>query len=152
MKKNLLNTLVAVSMVMGINMSTPQKADALLLVAVGSGGTGGMDGAGMLLCLVLLPICILDKHQGDQNMTAKDLVDNGYTKDEIQQIMSDQQMISTSLKAKNLKIVVGSTDNSNTLERDIRKVYPGVSQTYLKFLAENNVFESSNSFSRATAR
>lgn len=119
--------------------SAAPPARAWLLLTDGESVTGfppGFIGDG-ILCIITLPFCLLDKKDGGKKTaTASDLAANGYTPEQIQVILSDQNKIAAQMKVNGLALMISPNETKKTLSAELRSVDPGVSQSYLDFAAQ----------------
>lgn len=127
----------------------PQSAKAYLLAA-GAAGYTPADGpwgeryirrttvlsslSWVGLCLVLLPFCLLDQESDAQaSVTTEELAANGYSSQEIALIQKDQKELVQKLAEQNIKLMIKKNDTKKIIEREIKSVYPNVSDLYLDF-------------------
>ena len=145
MKKMLMNFVLGLALISGATY-TP-KAHAYLLIEGASGMTPAdgpwHDGiivaaSYTVLCLIVLPLCLLDEEgNGQYATTAAHLAANGYSSEEINQIIADQASTVVGLKAKHAQLKIMSFDTRESIAKDLRKVNPSVSETYINFIAES---------------
>lgn len=135
MKKLFTHSILPVlTLAFAMNMVSAPKANAAM--ALGA----HFDGVGALVCLILLPICLLDeKVDGVNAATAQNLVDNGYTPAEAHQIVSENQALAQSLAARNLRMTIDKNDTPETISSQIRSVMPQASQLFVNFYASQVV-------------
>jgi len=145
--KNVLKiSALALSLVATSTFVAPSRAHAFLIVEGAAGETpaNGPWGPGnnttalqsaslVLLCVITLPICLLDEKSNGQSVSATDLAANGYTAQQIGVIQQDQSQLTARLQAKNMKLAINTDDTKETISNEIRSVYPNASQTYLDF-------------------
>jgi hypothetical protein len=115
-----------------LSVAAPQKADAAMMLGARSGG--GLIGP--MICLLLLPLCLLDQPvAGAATISGQDLVDNGYTPAEANQLMSETNLLAARLDQQGLRIYVSEKDSFQTISENIRSVMPEASPLFLEFYA-----------------
>ncbi len=68
--------------------------------------------------------------------TARDLLNNGYSSEEVAQIESDEYEFANALKSKNAAIGLEAGDSTSTIRGLIKEVYPQASEMYLNLKSE----------------
>lgn len=122
-KKSMLAVLATVSIVSAV----PNQAHALMMVAQQS---DILKGSGdVILCLVLLPFCLLnDKGQVSQ-VTEQDLVGNGYTSSEIANIKAGQERVIDYMTSHKL-------NSATQMEETVEVLRPSLNSDYLEFVGQ----------------
>jgi hypothetical protein len=126
------------------------KANAVLLVSAAT-LYGGLDNFspryfgsdlwadGAILCVLLLPVCLLDEKSGSQTMTSADLAANGYSSEQIKEIDQDQAKLQAALKAQKLSIKLEAHDTAITVKEKLEPLVPEISDTYVSFLVDTQL-------------
>ncbi|MFL5783281.1 MAG: hypothetical protein ACJ76H_01645 [Bacteriovoracaceae bacterium] len=145
MKKMLMNFVLGLALISSAAY-TP-KAHAYLLIEGASGSTPAdgpwHDGiivaaSYTVLCLIVLPLCLLDEEgNGQYATTASHLAANGYSQEEINQIIADQASTVVGLKSHRASLKIMSFDTRESIAKDLRTVNPSVSDTYINFISES---------------
>jgi hypothetical protein len=131
-------TLVA-ALAVGTQAIQPREAHAVLLVELAAGGPAYINLPEIVLCVFLLPICLLDQKATPATAySQQDLIDNGYSPSQIKVIEQDQVRIMTALQARGQRMVVEKTDNRASLAQGLRRIDPTVSDEYVGFVADMN--------------
>jgi hypothetical protein len=123
----------------GFGALQAREANALLLVEANSGGFVDISVTELVLCVIALPICLLDqKATPSTAYTSQDLRDNGYSNDQIARIEHDQTVVMTTLQARHRQMVIEPSDTRESLARGLRALDPRVSSDYIDFVADLN--------------
>lgn len=133
-------TLAALALALSVTMTGPQ-ANAFAIIrgaATGDWGVGrpdtGREILAAVLCIALLPICLLEEETGGQ-VSKESLLENGYTQEEAMRIMDGQTALVHYLKANNLSIRRQGDLTKDQLIEFIRQI-SGVTPEYEQFVAE----------------
>lgn len=138
-KKTISFVALVLSLSVGVQAFQPREAKALLLVEAATGGPVFINVPTVLLCVFLLPICLLDQKAPPSTAYSKqDLLDNGYSKDQVSTIERDQTVIMSALHDRHQSMVVEKTDTRATLAGALREIDPSVSDEYVDFVADMN--------------
>jgi hypothetical protein len=130
---------LALALTLGLQAFQPREAKAVLLVEAASGGYIDFNVPEIVLCVVALPICLLDQKAAPASAYSRqDLLDNGYSADQVALIEHDQTVVMTALQAKHEQMVVQRNDTRMTLARALRGIDPHVSEEYIGFVADTN--------------
>lgn len=122
----------ALALALSVSLAMPQKADAAMML--GARTSGGLIGP--MICLLLLPLCLLDQPvAGAATISRQDLVDNGYTPAEATQIMDETNLLTSRLDSSGLRIYVSEKDSTESISENIRSVMPEASPLFLEFYA-----------------
>src|SRR3989338_7641948 len=84
-----------------------------------------------VVCVVILPICILDQQAEGNTITKQDLLDNGYTEEEAELYFANQTKVLEELVNSNQKIMISPKDTAQTIAHDLRTIYPEANQLYI---------------------
>lgn len=140
--------------VIGITLAllsaNPLPGHSFLMVFYPRTGTPGSDflydmgplgGLAGVLCLLTLPVCILNEPGKNNPLMVNDseLRESGYSENEIAIIQTDQNQLGARLRGSNQMIMPSPNVAANSLsgfERVVREIYPQVSNLYLRVLAE----------------
>lgn len=136
---------VALALSFGLSVAQPKEAKAFFLVAIpvafATNNHFGLDIDAMtvpemFVCAVLLPFCFLDqKADAAPSFARQDLIANGYTQDEANQIVADNNALMAELSKRGQKIQLSKEDTKESVEEGIRGVLPNASQVFLDFAA-----------------
>ena len=92
----------------------------------------------MVLCILLLPLCLLDEESQTQLVKDSDLenylLENGFSVEEANTIRKDQDEFLRLLEENKVQLVVEPEDTAKSLEDQIRGIHPSVSKVYLEFI------------------
>jgi hypothetical protein len=134
--------------------SAPKESHAFMLIAASISRSAGnaletavdpghsaASSLVALLCVITLPLCFLDRNssQGTTSFNERELAANGFSREEIRQIIEDRAQIAQSLETRGVQIQPSRNPRENSfasLERVIQEVHPRASQAYLNFLRE----------------
>lgn len=115
-----------------------QKADAYAIVGImGYGYVPSLTddhAVDVALCVVLLPFCLLDEKAEAGQISQQDLLDNGYSSEQVSSILSGQEAVMSYLTANGLRL--SGSGSSQELAAVLSQV-PGVTQGYLDFVRSN---------------
>ncbi|MFZ4403489.1 MAG: hypothetical protein ACOYOK_05245 [Pseudobdellovibrionaceae bacterium] len=134
-KKSLL--LVAISIFM--SLTTAQKSQAIIALYGGNEFFGSNSGpaettVSILGCVLILPLCILDKSTDNfLGIDKQIIIDNGYSESEASQIIAEFKKLVEHLAASKQKISVAATDTQESLTAQIKSVYPEASDLFIDF-------------------
>lgn len=124
---------------------TAPKANAYMLVNSAYGGyaEGVMSEIGSsplttILCVLLLPVCLLDEvaPEGMPSFTEEDLLNNGYTLAEIGALKQGQAKLSQWLRDNDLKLVREGSMDPRELAQTLGRI-EGMTPEYVQFVLEN---------------
>ncbi len=134
-------TALALALTVGLQAFQPREAKAILIVEaplLASGQEVWGPGA-VLLCVLYLPLCLLDQHGAPaSSYSRQDLLDNGYSVSQVNQIERDQTAVMSDLRAKHQQLEIQSTDTRESLAKALRAIDPRVSDEYVDFVADTN--------------
>jgi hypothetical protein len=90
------------------------------------------------LCIAFLPICVLDETQPDSPsaLTDQDLLDNGWTKDQIANIRTSQAQSLAILNEQKISASLSPGETRASLAAGLRKLNPAVSPDYIQFMGD----------------
>lgn len=138
MKK--LIALVGVMCVLVTSLYSPNSRAVYTIQLVQNGNLGNISSGrveflSVLVCVSLLPLCILD---GETNveLSRESLYASGYTDGEIKKILEGQTAVTEYLQERGLKVSFGGKISALELSREF-SVIPGVTQEYVNFVADN---------------
>jgi hypothetical protein len=145
MKKLIASALVLSTVLFTYQSMTAKSAHALLVfdALVGAdlpaSGEVYVTPLGVLLAIILLPVVVLDEKSpsaGTPSVTTQDLLNNGYTADQVANIQKDQATMVTQLQAQGLKMVVEPNSTFSQIQTALQQKFPGVSNDYVQFVAD----------------
>jgi len=124
-------------------LMAPQKSEAFLIMyAFGNAATNnhspGPTFEPTLLCLLILPICILDEEAPSLKLDADELRANGYTAQEIAHLESEQNRVTQALRTQNRGLVIAPSDTSTSLRNDLQTIVPTVSVEYINYIQQKS--------------
>jgi hypothetical protein len=136
--------LLLLSLAFGLTSLPAKSASAMIIVepitiiAFDPGLTGPAQALGdAAVCILLLPFCILDeKSSGTAGMSKDDLLNNGYSASDADQIAAETRALTAALAAKNEKLTVAKTDTASSVASDIRSVMPSASPLFTQFYTD----------------
>lgn len=157
MKSKFLATVtLALTLAIGASAVAPKNADAaIILSSIVFGPEMGVpmveytiddavhgDPGSILItagCVILLPLCLLDEKTNAKStaISSADLLANGYSAEDIQQIQSDQAVLLENMKTAHVKLVIKKTDTRESIQSDIHTLYPGASAVYMDFFTNS---------------
>lgn len=92
-----------------------------------------------LVCYLFLPVCLLGE-KSDQpllgSFTREDLINNGYTDAQVDQILKDQELLIAYLQKYNLKIDVTEPGDMADFRYYVHSLIPEISDAYFDLLEE----------------
>lgn len=118
----------SVALFFGISIA-PQKADAMLVMEPDNAIFFFVPGS-ELVCLLLLPFCILDQKAEITHVTAQDLRDNGYSDAQISNIEAGQTEVANYMKDHQLK-------NASEMLQAVEAIKSSLNADYLGFVSAN---------------
>lgn len=127
--------------VAGISMAvyTP-KADAYALISLIAYGyvpsVTGTDVGDTVLCIAVLPFCLLEEKMDASAITERDLRDNGYNQEEIGKIRAGQKAFMSFLEENKLRVEKSGDMTAGQLAAIMRNV-PGMTAEYVDFFRSN---------------
>lgn len=145
MKKIFFNLVLGLSLISSAAYTPKAHAYLLLEGASGSRPSDGPWSDGIIvaasyvtLCVIILPLCLLDQEtDGNVSTSSAHLAANGYSQDEIAQIIADQAATVEALNANKAILKIMPFDNRVTIANDLRQINPSVSETYIDFVVES---------------
>ncbi len=135
MKHSLKTAILALTLLLG-TMYSPRSQATIIFSDVSEGDLSEMTFSGGLLCLILLPICLLDEETNAPSVSSESLLEQGYSPREVTTIMTEQGKMSELLLQQQARLVVTETDSRESIRRDILSVMPTASDTYINFVLE----------------
>jgi len=107
------------------------------------GWSNGGSMFGALLCLLTLPLCLLDKDASETlaSISDRELLANGFSSQEVEQIRFDRAAVARSLRERGIEIRPSQNPQENSfasLERIVREIHPTASTAYLGLLRERH--------------
>lgn len=127
--------MLAMAAVVAVGISVPRPSQALMAVV---GESDILNGSGdVILCLVLLPLCLLDKELEGLQVSEQTLRDNGYGETEIADIFEGQQMMLEAVKSKTFQVEKRILNQPYLLSMELEKQIPGIPQSYIEFVRNN---------------
>ena len=119
-------------------LSAPKQAHAGLALGILDENnlnymSQGQAAAQVFMCVLLLPLCILDKDTKGVGMTAQDLIDSGFSAEKAQSYVALTGELAAGLKASHQKLSVNAGDTALSLERDSRSVLPDAPSDFVDF-------------------
>lgn len=132
------------SLVLGLSMVAslilPTNAHAWLLLGGRFNPSAPLAFIGAGFCLFLLPICLLDEKVAGQDsyrsISSDRLLDQGYTRGQIQVIMGDQERLVRALNDANAVLIIKKGDTITNLNAQIRNLVPTVSEAFIQYFDE----------------
>lgn len=115
-----------------------QTSHAFLLTLAGSHNRHSITPIGVLGCLALLPLCLLDA-EGDAQpgeVGREFLSENGYSDSDIAVLLEDQRKLEEALTRLNAKIEIQATDSLEEIRVGLQQIVPEISELYVQFLQE----------------
>lgn len=108
----------------------PQRANALLILEAPLIGQPGYyyDPAAVLLCLFILPFCILNDSADIAHVSAQDLLDNGYNQAQINNIEAGQNDVANYMKANNM-------NSASQMPQAVEAIKGMLNDDYLSFVS-----------------
>ncbi|NBV42669.1 hypothetical protein EBR96_07880 [bacterium] len=127
----------------------PKPAHALIVGQVAFGGSGFRfeSGSDAIMCVFILPICLLDQKISEgtaKQMTIEDLTENGYRLEDAKTILADQAKLSKILFQEKKVIVIKKDETRSVIAQQIREVFSKASEgdspseSYIDFLFNNS--------------
>jgi hypothetical protein len=127
--------MLTMAVVVAVGISIPRPSHALMALV---GESDILNGSGdVILCLVLLPLCLLDKEVEGLQVSEQTLRDNGYGDAEIEDIFQGQQMMFKAIKAKKINVEKRIMNKPKILSTELEKQIPGIPQSYIEFVRNN---------------
>lgn len=120
------------------NTATPPKAEALIIIAMTKGGIDP-DAIVPILCVILLPFCILDEKADAStanSISKQDLLDNGYTLPQADQLIAEHQVLVKSALDKNVRLALENHDTQASVATQIRTLMPQASDLFVNFYSQ----------------
>ena len=116
------------------------KANAYSLISlIGNGyvvSATGNSTSDTVLCIVLLPFCLLKDSTAPGKLTEKDLIDNGYSKSDVASIFKGQDAVLSYLTQSKSRISEKGALSSDQLAEKFAAI-PGVTHEYVDFVRSN---------------
>ncbi len=111
----------------GIVSFTPNRSEAMILVNP-LNAVIIIVPAGALFCVILLPFCILDEKAQVSQVSEQDLLNNGYTKEQIKNIEDGQTAVLTYMGTHNMK-------SADQYHQAVETLKNQLNSDYLEFVA-----------------
>lgn len=140
MKKTVSKFLLFLALGMGVQTSILQSSsDAFILVYSASWHRRPLffTPGGAVACLIFLPFCLFDQKSGPNSTSAQDLLDNGYTQAQVDNIVSDQNAVMTKLNDVGASVNLSKSDTVESIKRGLASVNLSVSDDYAQFLLDS---------------
>lgn len=120
------------------SLTAPQAHAFGVLTGFAFVGTPSSDAdwSATVLCVALLPLCILDEKTESYSFSKQDLVDNGYSAAAVDAIVNGQNALAAHLAASNSAITAEGSMTKADVVSFISTV-KGVTPEYVKFVNEN---------------
>lgn len=107
----------------------PQKANAFLVLSGPSLGETDFayNPEKIFLCVLLLPLCVLNDSADITQVSSQDLLDNGYTQSQISNIIVGQNEVADYMKANNMNA-------ASQLPQAVQAIKATLNDDYLGFV------------------
>lgn len=129
---NITKSLVALSLVLSI--FAPARSEALVLLT-NDDRVAIESPIVFLSCILLLPLCLLGDDKTVQSATPQDLLDNGYTVEEIAAIQSGQERLVQYLNAHGMKDFTQAPGKQSVAAR-LQQLIPNIEPEFVQFYTE----------------